>query len=174
MRINVGGALKAPGHPFDFGLEQRLGAIAFSGSRIETAAPVRLSGTFQGQKDGSVRVQGTLETVLRLQCSRCTGSFKKPVHLSFNEEFRKESPGADSDGYLFEGEWIDLTEMAEALIILDLPIQSLCSPDCPGLCPVCGKDLREGGCGCAPPTADDGYHNDFLKLKALLEDDKEV
>jgi uncharacterized protein len=29
-----------------------------------------------------------------------------------------------------------------------LPTKRLCSEDCKGLCPYCGKDLNEGRCDC--------------------------
>ncbi|MDD3689696.1 MAG: YceD family protein [Synergistaceae bacterium] len=35
-----------------------------------------------------------------------------------------------------------------------MPRQVLCSKDCKGLCPLCGKSLNEGKCGCSPDTLD--------------------
>ena len=37
-----------------------------------------------------------------------------------------------------DGELIDLDGPIRDAIILNLPINPLCSPDCPGLCPDCG------------------------------------
>ena len=42
----------------------------------------------------------------------------------------------------------------EADLILSLPFKNLCREDCRGLCPICGKNLNEGLCGCRPQTAD--------------------
>jgi uncharacterized protein len=33
-------------------------------------------------------------------------------------------------------------------IILSLPIKTLCSETCKGLCPICGQNLNEGDCDC--------------------------
>ena len=43
---------------------------------------------------------------------------------------------------------LDLDELVGEEIFLTFPMRVLCSPDCPGLCPKCGKPLRLGDCGC--------------------------
>ena len=51
-------------------------------------------------------------------------------------------------------------------ISLELPALSLCSPDCPGLCPRCGKKLSDGACDCK----EEKYINpNFAILKKLLD-----
>ena len=81
----------------------------------------------------------------------------------------------ERDGYPFEGDWIDLHEMVDNNIVTHLPAKKLCKEDCPGLCPECGRDLSQGECGCRRDNReDDAFCRDLKKLKALLEDDKEV
>jgi uncharacterized protein len=53
-------------------------------------------------------------------------------------------------------------------IFLELPSRLLCSPDCRGLCPKCGKKMTGDECGCAPREIDPRWS----KLKALLEDEE--
>ncbi|MFZ5975931.1 MAG: YceD family protein, partial [Bacillota bacterium] len=110
----------------------------------------------------------------RMECSRCLSGFEQPLELEFSEEFYQGAPSEERDGFSFEGDWIDLTEMAETNIVLNLPAKKLCRQDCAGLCPACGKELSLGSCDCAIQQADDDFHRDLLKLKALLQDDKEV
>jgi hypothetical protein len=43
---------------------------------------------------------------------------------------------------------MDIDEELREELILDFPMRLLCSEDCPGLCPKCGKPRREGDCGC--------------------------
>ena len=43
---------------------------------------------------------------------------------------------------------VDVADVAETCMILDMDRKFLCRPDCKGLCPVCGKDLNDGPCGC--------------------------
>jgi uncharacterized protein len=48
-----------------------------------------------------------------------------------------------------ESHVLDLTEVIRQDLLTRLPLQPLCAPDCPGLCPECGRELRTGACSCA-------------------------
>jgi len=52
------------------------------------------------------------------------------------------------DEEVYSGKEIDLTRALREQILLSIPPSPLCSEDCKGLCPKCGKDLNEGECGC--------------------------
>ena len=55
-----------------------------------------------------------------------------------------------SDEYvLLEGNELDVDEALREELVLGFPTRLLCSEDCPGLCPKCGKPKREGAC---PPA----------------------
>jgi uncharacterized protein len=43
---------------------------------------------------------------------------------------------------------LDLSEVLRQNLLLAVPMQPLCRPDCAGLCPTCGQDLNEGACEC--------------------------
>ena len=49
---------------------------------------------------------------------------------------------------------LELDEVVISDIILHYPQKFLCSEDCKGLCPVCGKNRNEGDCGCEKQTVD--------------------
>jgi uncharacterized protein len=49
---------------------------------------------------------------------------------------------------------IDLTDLIRQDIVVQQPLQPLCRPDCPGLCPDCGLELQTGACGCAAQDDD--------------------
>jgi uncharacterized metal-binding protein YceD (DUF177 family) len=59
---------------------------------------------------------------------------------------------------------LDLTETARQYLLTALPLQSVCSPSCKGLCPNCGANLNLGPCGCDEelPT------NPFALLTSIL------
>jgi uncharacterized protein len=59
---------------------------------------------------------------------------------------------------------IDLEPILRELVILSTPMRVLCQADCLGLCPACGKDLREGACGCETDDIDPR----MAALKTLL------
>ena len=47
-----------------------------------------------------------------------------------------------------EGTWLDLSDLLETCFILSTETKFLCKEDCAGLCPICGKNLDDGPCGC--------------------------
>ena len=57
-------------------------------------------------------------------------------------------------------------------VVLELPMYQLCSPDCPGLCPHCGRKLSEGSCDCAAKEAERAKKEidpRLAKLQKLLD-----
>ena len=62
-----------------------------------------------------------------------------------------------------KGEEIDLKDIVREQIYLSIPMKSLCSEGCLGLCPICGKNLNQGPCQCKGEKG----HPGFLKLKNL-------
>lgn len=58
---------------------------------------------------------------------------------------------------------VDVAGLAREALILDLPLKILCSEDCPGLCPTCGKRAHEGACEDAEERVDPRW----AKLKDL-------
>ncbi len=84
-------------------------------------------------------VQGSLALTLEFECARCVEWFRKRVRVP---DFIRSFPLSS------ENESIDLTGDIREDILLALPINFVCSPECRGLCPVCGVDLNKQSCAC--------------------------
>lgn len=117
----------------------------------------------------SFLVCGEVRTELELQCDRCLRRFCHELAATLEEEYLPAaeakaqrscdtaSPEADSQfaqENVFTGDVIDLAEAVREQAILALPWKKLCSNDCLGLCPICGKDLNKGDCSCERETID--------------------
>lgn len=89
------------------------------------------------------RVEADLQ--LEIPCSRCLEPSRVPLALRYEEEFRA---GGDGDAI------IDLGEGFREQLFLALPMRTLCRPDCPGLCPRCGRRLDQGECNCEVEMVD--------------------
>jgi len=115
----------------------------------------------------SVVVQGTVQTVLKLNCVRCLKEFSYPLSSALNltlvpskkapDEEEVELKAEEMESTFFEGGEIPLSEIACEQIFLDLPYQPLCDEACKGLCPVCGKDLNLSVCDCTPDELESGF-----------------
>jgi uncharacterized protein len=96
---------------------------------------VRLSVNLVGR---TLVVQGTLSVSASLECNRCLREFNRRLEVS-DYSLAMQVKGDET---------VDLTESIREDIILSLPMKRLCSPDCKGLCPVCGEDRNVSTCGC--------------------------
>ena len=47
-----------------------------------------------------------------------------------------------------EGSCLDTEAFVHNEILVSWPGKILCREDCRGICPVCGRDLNKGDCGC--------------------------
>jgi uncharacterized protein len=75
-------------------------------------------------------------------CVRCLADAVVDERL-WLREYHATSPDSEelTTPYLAENR-LDLSAWARDALILALPDKILCTPDCAGLCPVCGKDLN--------------------------------
>ena len=53
--------------------------------------------------------------------------------------------GDDSDGYVLDGDLLDLEPALRDALVLELPLSPLCADDCLGLCAQCGVRLADAG-----------------------------
>jgi len=114
-------------------------------------------------KDGFL-VRGRLMGSLALPCSRCaedvTTSFEERfehfVALPSEEEGETEAQEYEKEEHLriLAGgvPELNLAGLCGEEFVLSLPVKALCSPDCKGLCPVCGTNRNAASCDCAGET----------------------
>ncbi len=104
-----------------------------------------------------VEVRGRLTCKAEIPCARCLEGFELCVDRSFDLRYAFKAPGGreieiaeeelDVD-FLEEGGALDLNLLASEQVYLELPMKPVCRPSCRGLCPLCGRDLNQGACGC--------------------------
>lgn len=109
------------------------------------------------QKDGDeISIKGRITACLSFVCSRCLTPFQFPVDSAFDmvflpdelDEAKDELDEDDIDRTIYYGGSIDLAEVILEQLNLTFPVKPLCSPDCEGLCAVCGQIRQAGQCGC--------------------------
>ena len=154
--FNVAGMLReAPGATREVALRDRYVAL---GPEVELAGPVnglvRLQRTNRG-----ILLRGSLQTAVRRACSRCLEPYVEIVQLRLAEEYLPSvdpqrgvplpEPSADEEALAIDAHHqIDLTAVLHDELALSEPMHPLCQPDCPGLCPGCGRRLAAGSCDC--------------------------
>ena len=111
---------------------------------------------------GYMRLSLKLSVPYATECARCLDE----VRGFFEEDFERTvvTKGSVSDEELDENidEYAVLNENGELnvdedvaeTIILMFPKKLVCSEDCQGLCPKCGKRKKDGDCGCVTKEID--------------------
>ena len=122
---------------------------------------VRVTRTAQG-----LLVQARMHAKVMLECVRCLNDCWQPLDIEFTDlyAFTKKTV-AESGLILPEEGKIDLGPAIRDEMWLSVPIGPLCSPDCLGLCPVCGANLNEN----AHTHEDESIDPRLEILKSLLE-----
>lgn len=142
---------------------------------IDTPAPPGTEVEFVGNVTGRVTLRnigreiaarGHLEAVALMECSRCLTMHEVPIEFDFTEtcaltqidEPLSYTQVVDEDEAapipILDGDVVDLSELVRQLLVLNLPVRSLCRPDCKGICPHCGANLNETQCQCESEQVD--------------------
>ena len=142
-----------------------LSARDFAGARIEQ--PVTAS--FTAEPDGDeVRMTLRAKALVHGECARCLDPVEREETVEA-EWTAKERDLDDPDFELplDEKGHLDVDEWLAQEFMFQIPTVLLCSADCPGLCPRCGKKRAE--CTC-PPEEDKAAPVDarLAILKSLL------
>lgn len=89
---------------------------------------------------GSIQVTGKISGIVYGSCGRCL------------KEVSREIVNDSVELYYFKDEIdveeLDITADVRDELLIDLPMNLLCSEECRGLCPVCGIDLNKKKCSC--------------------------
>ena len=115
-----------------------------------------------------ISIEGSVSTSLLLQCDRCL----EPYSWDLSNDFRiflslspltggidVELSEDDLNLEFIQGNFLELEQVIEEQIILSLPMKTLCSIDCKGLCAICGSNLNVTTCSCSKKYDRKSYQN---------------
>ncbi len=127
---------------------------------VTVEAPADLGYDVYGVPEGSaveieLRLEAIMEGILATgsasaratgECVRCLDEIDERVVARFQELYLYEAPSdpeeAEED-FALEDELLDLETALRDAMVLALPHNPLCGPDCPGLCAECGARLAD-------------------------------
>ena len=134
---------------------------------------------------GTLMFRASVDVSYETRCARCLEPVKREISFEIERMILTDRDFDRGFSHLTEdGEWDGVTDDIlfvnegridpDADIVeeasLTIPTFDLCEPDCPGLCPKCGKRLRDGDCGCR----EEKYINpQFAVLQTLLNKKEE-
>jgi len=164
MRVDISNIVKSNGASMDLEFHEGLDGM-------ETISEDHVFGNnfeFIGKlanTDGILRLTGRLKAEYSTVCYRCLKPLNGVLDLPIGEIFEKHRGRDDDEVYVYADDSLDIDKPLRDNIILSLPMKRLCSEECKGLCPKCGKDLNLGECNCGDDDADPRMKslNDYFK-----------
>jgi uncharacterized protein len=126
-----------------------------------------------------IRIRGHLKVKMRAECDRCLEPAEFPLDADFDlfyrpavqaerEEEEVEIDAGETEIAFYEGDGIELRDVLREFVVLAMPMQKICRPDCLGICPVCGQNRNLAACQCEVKPVDDRWAAlKKLQLKGL-------
>lgn len=154
------------------------GEIDFSGSGFTQRGELKATGlaSLLPHTGGEIRIKGSVSVELESPCDRCLGSASFPINSPFDLFYKPaESASEAEETAIDEGEaeigyyelpGLELEQVLAEYVLLQLPMQRVCQPDCKGICPICGGNRNETPCTCETHPPDDRWSS----LKSLKQD----
>jgi uncharacterized protein len=162
FRLNIGFIVnETVGYKRDFDID--LAALQIDGDTLveDLTARLSLSKTQRGII-AEVRASGTVST----ECARCLDAIDAKIATDFTEMYAFDERGnTEAELFVPEGGIIDFLPLVREYLLLDVPMNPTCRPDCQGLCPTCGTNWNDADCDCENEAIDPR----MAKLKDLLE-----
>ena len=170
MTVNVVDLLQEINAVADLDITDHVNDFEYMGEKIAFDGDVQLKAQIFRVQSKYYKVAGTVKVKLILQCGRCMGKYSYdaefPVELHFTA--KEKAIDDDVDLYFTDGDSIELDEAIQTNVIMNIPVQRLCSEDCKGLCSVCGANLNIDCCNCG--RGDNGHDDSVDARLAVLKD----
>lgn len=140
--INEGGTAQASGQL------DHLSPAAEATPQLQ--GPLTWKATVTAMEDQEFFLSGEVAGYVQLECARCLEATPAAVRGYFQYLLRYV-PGTrgielieedDEDILLVGDPVLDLTQILEENFLAAMPFRVLCQPDCPGICPDCGANLK--------------------------------
>lgn len=118
---------------------------------------------------GKYTFKANITITKEFECDSCLNNFVKDIKFEMSEIFSKSVIEDGVWSFSSKDNIIYLKDAIRANMCINLPMRTLCSSDCKGLCFKCGQNLNEEDCGC-----DRGYINPQFEEILHLFKNKEV
>jgi uncharacterized protein len=128
---------------------------------------LQVEGRLSSAGSGRFYLHGRMKAPVEMECRRCLTDVREEVEEEIQAVFVPlgDEEANDPDVFTYDpnAHDIDLRAALREMWLLAAPGFLLCTEECRGLCPTCGKNLNAGPCDC-PPVRDSRW--DALRSSA--------
>lgn len=144
-------------------------SIDLSGEKVNYdfpfKSPIFVKGNISDHA-GAVYFDAVCTYTLDVKCARCDYDICVPCTKDVSFMLAMSLEGDDSDSiFVLTSEVFDTDEIIVPELLMDVSMSYLCSEDCLGICPICGKNRNTTQCDCKETE----HNSQFLKLRELLK-----
>ncbi|AEB07164.1 protein of unknown function DUF177 [Coriobacterium glomerans PW2] len=172
--IDLTGKAEGPGESFTFSGHAAASGYDMGERHLELEDGLSFEVAFTNTGDG-ILLTGMVRGRAAGVCDRCLDVARIDIAGAIEEYYLLEKPHDPTcyeDGFELLGSdrVVDLAAPLSDAVITDTPFALLCSPDCAGLCPVCGCNLNHAACDCMTDSFDvarSGEESPFAALRDL-------
>lgn len=107
---------------------------------VQQGSPLDIALRIESLHDGLL-VSAHVEAETSGECSRCLKPITQSVEVDFAELFAYSNDEAFD--YQVQDDHVDLEPVVRDAVVLSLPFQPVCRPDCPGLDPETGERVED-------------------------------
>jgi uncharacterized protein len=163
LRLNVGFIIhESVGYSRDFPFEFPSITLKPDLALKDLSGTARVTRTHQG-----LLVQVVMTAATGYECVRCLEDFYQRLEIDVVELYAFTLNSRTDSGLMVpETGLLDLESLVREEMLLAIPINPICRPDCEGLCPICGENLNETQCSHEYEEVD----SRLSVLKALLDE----
>lgn len=144
----------------EFSFDESSADLQLGDASVDFASPIQTR--FNVVRVGeSLTASGSTSFAVRHECVRCLKSFKSSFSVDFGFILQKGEPNSQEEAEAEAIIWIkeeagllDLSDEIRDHVLLEIPMNPVCSDDCVGLCPSCGKNLNTDTCTCTGAPGD--------------------
>lgn len=159
MKVNIGRIKGEPGARMSVQRREDVGPLG----EANPTGPVEIRADLVNTGP-TLALSGTAKVPVTLRCARCLDELSLCLEAQLEDQYR-EAPGPPAEEelrraleeegvILYHGDEIDLRGPVRESLLLAIPMQPLCRPECRGICPACGTDLNRQPCECAAEAVD--------------------
>ena len=176
MKLDLSTFLSSDDVRLDFEGELKENDTDFNLEDLNLIYPIEYNGYIH-DLTGELELCLNISYKFNARCDRCLKEFvnkKETSYLAYNfKDISLYDEDSVDEYFKIEDDSINLSEIIFSQIITSISGKNLCSEDCKGLCPHCGKNLNDGPCDChEEESVEETVDSRFGKLLDLFKDEE--